>query len=51
MVSKLIGEYANRQGNIDEGNINMHSPMFVASIKGFQNIFDFLLENHADINH
>lgn len=52
MVWLLIQEYKHKNGNVDEENINKHTPLFLASIKGFQEVFSILLEEGgANINH
>lgn len=49
MVKLVKEQYVKQGGNFDEVNLNGHSPIFVASIKGFDDIF-FELQDLSNLN-
>jgi len=49
MLPLLVKQYHDRGISLNVRDINGHSPLFVAAIKGFRPIFNMLLDAGSDM--
>ena len=49
MLPLIINEYKKNEMDLDIKDINGHTPLFVAAIKGFYQIFYVLMKNGANM--
>ena len=49
MLPLIINEYKKNEMDLDIKDINGHTPLFVAAIKGFYQIFNELMKNGANM--
>jgi len=50
MLPLILEKYKQAEMNLNVKDINGHTPLFVAAIKGYYKLFDILIEAGSDIN-